>query len=174
MAWQLTSSFGQELNANVEPQDRALPMRFSPQPDCPDHLPTAWSAASPGMAFLALGSSHVFPPQSSSLSVHMPDIEETLEVENQAAAANIVVPALRQGDTYQPFATPVLGQHASASRRSKYSSLDWDTHLETIRRLYMDEERPLKETMEIMAEEHGFRASLVNIRSLLYSGLFIR
>jgi hypothetical protein len=173
MAWQLTSGFGPEPHADNESQDRALRMRFSPQPNCPDHLTTAWSAPSPGLAFLALGSSHAFPPQSPSLSVLMPDIEATLEVENQVAATDIAVPTLRQRDTYQPFATPVLGQQASASRRSKYSSLDWDAHLETIRRLYMDEERPLKETMEIMAEQHRFHASLVNICLLFCSGLCI-
>jgi hypothetical protein len=101
----------------------------------------------------------------------MAEIEADAAVQNQAAATNIAVPTPQQADAQQPFAPPPIpGRHTSASRRSKYSSLDWDAHRESIRRLYMDEEKPLKETMEIMAEQHGFYASSVNIRSLSRAG----
>ncbi|KAI0188007.1 Clr5 domain-containing protein [Xylaria flabelliformis] len=36
---------------------------------------------------------------------------------------------------------------------------DWDAHQETIRRLYLDEKRPLKEVVVIMESEYGFRAT---------------
>jgi hypothetical protein len=126
------------------------------------------------MAALALSSSHAFPQQSPSLSFLLAEIETGAAVQNQAAATNIAIPTPQQADAHQPFAPPIPGRHASASRRSKYSSLDWDAHRETIRRLYMDEEMPLKETMERMAEQHGFHASLVNIHSLSRARLCIR
>ncbi|KAK2609745.1 hypothetical protein N8I77_003232 [Diaporthe amygdali] len=37
---------------------------------------------------------------------------------------------------------------------------DWSRHRPTIKRLYIDERKPLKEVMEIMARDHGFMASL--------------
>ena len=48
---------------------------------------------------------------------------------------------------------------APAPRKSKYSSLDWEQHRETINQLWMKDDRSLEETMEIMAIEHGFHAS---------------
>ncbi|KAI3327028.1 hypothetical protein HD806DRAFT_531619 [Xylariaceae sp. AK1471] len=36
---------------------------------------------------------------------------------------------------------------------------DWDAHQETIRRLYLDEKRPLKDVVVIMESEYGFRAT---------------
>ena len=179
MAWQLAF----DSNGEPQSQDRIPSTHFSPQPNGYSwsietgaqslhyayHPTTAPLATSPGMTALSLSSSHSCPPpQPPSLSNLMVDIEANVAVQNQAAATNIAVLG-----AHQPFAPPLPGQYASASRRSKYSSLDWDTHRETIRRLYMDEEKPLKETMEIMAEQHGFHASLVNIRSGSGAGLCI-
>lgn len=45
------------------------------------------------------------------------------------------------------------------SRRSRYGTLDWEKHKSPIKKLYMDENKSLKDTMEIMKEEHGFEAS---------------
>ncbi|KAI1811071.1 hypothetical protein GGS20DRAFT_593566 [Poronia punctata] len=36
---------------------------------------------------------------------------------------------------------------------------DWDAHQETIRRLYLDEKRPLKDVVVIMETHYGFRAT---------------
>ncbi|KAI0476147.1 Clr5 domain-containing protein [Xylariaceae sp. FL0804] len=36
---------------------------------------------------------------------------------------------------------------------------DWDYYQETIRRLYLDEKRPLKDVVVIMETEYGFRAT---------------
>ncbi|KAI1329946.1 Clr5 domain-containing protein [Xylariaceae sp. FL0255] len=36
---------------------------------------------------------------------------------------------------------------------------DWDAHQGTIRRLYLDEKRPLKDVVVIMESEYGFRAT---------------
>ncbi|KAI8632802.1 Clr5 domain-containing protein [Xylariaceae sp. FL1651] len=36
---------------------------------------------------------------------------------------------------------------------------DWDAHQETIRRLYLDEKRPLKDVVVIMESQYGFRAT---------------
>ena len=36
---------------------------------------------------------------------------------------------------------------------------DWDAHQDTIRRLYLDEKRPLKDVVVIMETQYGFRAT---------------
>ncbi|KAH8165329.1 hypothetical protein CIB48_g2902 [Xylaria polymorpha] len=36
---------------------------------------------------------------------------------------------------------------------------DWDAHQATIRRLYLDEKRPLKDVVVIMENDYGFRAT---------------
>ena len=36
---------------------------------------------------------------------------------------------------------------------------DWERHRETIKRLYLDKKKPLREVMAIMAREHGHKAT---------------
>lgn len=55
-----------------------------------------------------------------------------------------------------PMAAP--SQSLVVQRRAKYDSA-WETHKPTIRRLYIDEGRSLKEVMEIMKTRYGFEAS---------------
>ncbi|RYP63797.1 hypothetical protein DL770_009297 [Monosporascus sp. CRB-9-2] len=43
--------------------------------------------------------------------------------------------------------------------RARYGHLDWDAHKDTIKSLYMDEDKTLADTMEIMKREHSFEAS---------------
>lgn len=45
-----------------------------------------------------------------------------------------------------------------AQRRGKSDAL-WEAHKATIRKLYIDEGRSLKEVVEIMKTKHGFEAS---------------
>jgi len=40
---------------------------------------------------------------------------------------------------------------------------EWDAHQETIRRLYLDEKRPLKDVVVIMETHYGFRATYVHV-----------
>lgn len=44
-------------------------------------------------------------------------------------------------------------------QRQGPSTFEWNTQMPTIRRLYMDEDRTLKEVVRIMRVEHGFIAS---------------
>jgi hypothetical protein len=44
-------------------------------------------------------------------------------------------------------------------QRNGPSTFEWNSHMPTIRRLYMDEDRTLKEVVRIMRDEHGFIAS---------------
>ena len=48
---------------------------------------------------------------------------------------------------------------------------DWDVHREYFTQLYQDEERPLKEVMEIMKDRHHFRATYdtLGCRVTIYS-----
>ena len=48
------------------------------------------------------------------------------------------------------------------SRRSIYGNLDWDSHKEELRKLYMDENQNLENTMRIMKERHSFPDSYVH------------
>lgn len=45
------------------------------------------------------------------------------------------------------------------SRRSKYQHLKWNLHKNTIRRIYLEEDRSLAETMSYMKKKHSFEAS---------------
>ena len=54
------------------------------------------------------------------------------------------------------------GHHSipkAISTRSKYSNLDWDSHKEELRRLYLEENQNLDNTMRIMKERHSFPES---------------
>lgn len=51
------------------------------------------------------------------------------------------------------------GSQATRATRSKYGALDWTKHKETLRRLYLDENKSLPEIMRIMKEENSFDAS---------------
>ncbi|KAJ2996040.1 hypothetical protein NUW58_g1107 [Xylaria curta] len=46
-----------------------------------------------------------------------------------------------------------------ARKRARYGNLDWEAHKNEIRKLYLDQDRTLKETMEVMAQTHSFNAS---------------
>lgn len=54
---------------------------------------------------------------------------------------------------------PHTATQAPRATRSKYGSLAWDRHKETLRRLYLDENKSLPEIMRIMNEKHSFDAS---------------
>lgn len=51
-----------------------------------------------------------------------------------------------------------LSQTPAVQRRGKLDDL-WEAHKATIKFLYIDEGRSLKEVMEIMKVKHGFEAS---------------
>ncbi|KAF2109885.1 hypothetical protein BDV96DRAFT_635806 [Lophiotrema nucula] len=55
---------------------------------------------------------------------------------------------------------PVVGMHAEGRRVHKRHSKDeWQRYKPEIERLYLIERKPLREVMQIMAKEHGFRAT---------------
>jgi hypothetical protein len=69
-------------------------------------------------------------------------------------------PALEPGSLEQDLALDTRIQLASnSSTRSKYAHLNWDKYQAELRRLYMDENKSLPETMKIMKESHSFDAS---------------
>lgn len=51
------------------------------------------------------------------------------------------------------------GQGSRLPRRPRKDV--WAQHMPIIRRLYLDEARPLREVMDTMENEHGFRARSV-------------
>ncbi|KAI2639395.1 Clr5 domain-containing protein [Xylaria nigripes] len=54
-------------------------------------------------------------------------------------------------------------QQDESSRHPNWATPEaWDAHQETIRRLYLDEKRPLKDVVVIMESEYGFRATEFN------------
>ncbi|CAH0047389.1 unnamed protein product [Clonostachys solani] len=46
------------------------------------------------------------------------------------------------------------------SQRNKYCHLDWDAQHETLKRLYLTENKTLSETMRLMKDSYGFNASM--------------
>lgn len=64
----------------------------------------------------------------------------------------------------KPVVAPELSAHnktpnpVSSSRKVIHRDVnrEWATHMPTIKRLYIDEERPLREVMEIMSRDYGF------------------
>lgn len=81
--------------------------------------------------------------------------------ESGIAAAHYPSPASSHG----PRETSVHQREiAEASTKSTGagrcpSRYDWSKHMATIKHLYIDEDRPLKEVMEIMQKEHNFVAT---------------
>lgn len=53
-------------------------------------------------------------------------------------------------------ASPVAAQVPQRRRMRDPSQEEWAAHMPTIKRLYIDEKRPLKQVMEIMARDYGF------------------
>jgi hypothetical protein len=47
----------------------------------------------------------------------------------------------------------------AAPLRSRFSATEWEGHRESIRKLYIDEEKSLEETMKYMAENFDFQPS---------------
>ncbi|KAK8037181.1 hypothetical protein PG991_000527 [Apiospora marii] len=47
----------------------------------------------------------------------------------------------------------------SLSQKAWASAQEWESHRETITRLFWDENRPLREVVEIMSRDHGFNAT---------------
>lgn len=63
-----------------------------------------------------------------------------------------------------PSPASSYGTHEALSTRGSNpgrcpSRYDWSKHMSAIKRLYIDEDRPLKEVMEIMQKEHNFIAT---------------
>ena len=50
----------------------------------------------------------------------------------------------------------------TVSRRSRYGSLDWDRYKEELRKLYLEENQNLDNTMRIVKERHSFPDSYVH------------
>lgn len=80
---------------------------------------------------------------------------------SRLAAAHYPSPALSQGTLETPTqqrnpadaSTRAIGAGRCPSR------YDWSKHMSEIKHLYIDEDRPLKEVMDIMQKEHNFVAT---------------
>lgn len=48
---------------------------------------------------------------------------------------------------------------ARSSRRARSEHLDWNAHKDTIKKLYLDQNKSLSETMEAMKEQYSFNPS---------------
>ena len=49
--------------------------------------------------------------------------------------------------------------NARSSRQARGEQLDWDAHKDRIKKLYLDQNKSLSETMEAMQEQYSFHAS---------------
>jgi hypothetical protein len=72
----------------------------------------------------------------------------------------LAINAARQQNTVTQDQDPPrrpTGQRAS--RRLKYTGLDWDHHKPQLKRIYLDENKSLSETIAIMRDQYSFDAS---------------
>ncbi|ROW07239.1 hypothetical protein VMCG_03752 [Cytospora schulzeri] len=70
----------------------------------------------------------------------------------------------RATTTHYPSPASSYGTHETTNTKATGpgrcpSRYDWSKHMSTIKRLYIDEDRPLKEVMEIMQKDHNFIAT---------------
>lgn len=74
------------------------------------------------------------------------------------AAAQYPSPASSHGTHEASSTSTTTSTQGSAPGRCP-SRYDWSKHMSAIKRLYIDEDKPLKEVMEIMQKEHNFIAT---------------
>ena len=53
----------------------------------------------------------------------------------------------------------ISAEMRSRQATGRYSKAEWEARKETIKRLYLDEDRTLKEVMAVMVQEHEFYAT---------------
>jgi hypothetical protein len=96
-----------------------------------------------------------------------------MEDANTDETATFAVRGFGRGLELAPLGLPVNGQAESSAPTLQHccvngglcrpgfppSRHDWDDHREYFTQLYQDEERPLKEVMEIMKGRYHFRAT---------------
>jgi hypothetical protein len=69
------------------------------------------------------------------------------------------LPINRQAESSAPVLQRCRANGGSCRPSFPPSRHDWDIHREEFTQLYQDEDRPLKEVMEIMKDRHHFRAT---------------
>ncbi|CZR60682.1 uncharacterized protein PAC_10578 [Phialocephala subalpina] len=104
------------------------------------------SSAPPGTAFT--GSIQAM-PTSSTVGPRLPPLQESS-----------MTSSAQSGRFDEPFIHPPPRPRESVSRTLTLNPSDWEKHHDEIKRLYIDENKTLPETMEIMANELGFEPSL--------------
>ena len=87
---------------------------------------------------------------------HAPDISMTADVNH----ANFDSPMDDAPSMQSPLGGAPAGPPGNnTTRRSKYRHLDWEAHKGRIKQLYLDDDKTLAETMDIMKTGHSFEAS---------------
>lgn len=86
---------------------------------------------------------------------------EGLETQDASRVAD-VLSGMNPEAAQSPFTEPLNleGKSSNASKeRSRSTNEIWEKHKDSIRQLYIEENKPLNEVMAKMKEEHGFQAS---------------
>jgi len=138
---------------------------LSPIPDCessggqfihhPLGLPAVESPAPsfpPSHSHPAMLDEHMSNSPSSSLHSDLPSRIPSLKRETEDS-----VTGRRQHQL--PLRIVSCTEKRPGSRRALHSPQVWDSHKSTIKRLYIDEGKPLREVMRAMQEQHNFKAS---------------
>ena len=128
-------------------------LSLCPAPQLMAHIApmhTASSSASTTINTIASGAT-VADASSSSMSI------DSFPV----ASGNFQATLEKLGSLQQhPFQCSPCTRSKECSRGRSFHSLEvWDSHKDTIKRLYLDERRTLKEVMSIMKEQHNFKAT---------------
>ena len=94
------------------------------------------------------------PPQTSNIfSNDVPRIPQSEDIEMEEEA---------DAQLHHPHPAGHTNIPRSVSRRSRYGNLDWDSYKEELKKLYLEENQNLDNTMRIMKERYSFPDSYVH------------
>ena len=104
------------------------------------------------------------PPQAShNASLPLPDLSHGSSARyyepSSLTQAPLPFPLSGYGHTNQTVTEPPLSGRHRSGKKQIHKDEDWAQHRHEIRRLYVDEDRTLQDTMARMASEHNFHAS---------------
>lgn len=84
---------------------------------------------------------------------------DSMDMVDVSESASSPPPPMHTQTHTHPHTHPQTHPHALAIRRRGKADDVWETHKDTIKMLYIDQGRSLKEVVEIMKRDYGFEAS---------------
>ncbi|KAK1622878.1 hypothetical protein BDP81DRAFT_475998 [Colletotrichum phormii] len=102
---------------------------------------------------------NVWSSESSNQNVPAPQFLPFWYHEQPAQTRSELVPAMLQSQNGESSNTSSSENRGPQEKRRKHNNPNWDAHQSELRQLYLDENKTLVETMQLMKERHNFIAS---------------